>query len=58
MTVTDVADGLYLVDFDRAAGGYSVVEANSIDDAVKLAALIPAARHSGAVEIRPVGRYW
>ena len=54
----DVVEGPYLVDFDKAAGGYSVVEADSIADAVALAALIPAARHGGAVEIRPVAAYW
>ncbi len=55
---THVADGPYLEDFDKAAGGYSVFEADSIDDAIALAARIPAARLGGGVEIRPVAAYW
>jgi hypothetical protein len=30
----------------------------SIDEAIALAAKIPAARLDGAVEIRPAGKYW
>ena len=41
-----------------AIGGYLVFEADTIDDAVELAARIPAARHGGAVEVRPVETYW
>jgi hypothetical protein len=52
------ADGPYAGDPALAAGGYLVLEAESIDDAVALAARIPAARHGGGVEIRPVGTYW
>ena len=54
----DVANGPYLGDLDKAAGGYSVFEADSIDEAIALAAKIPAARHGGGVEIRPVATYW
>ena len=35
-------------------GGYYLVEADSIDDAVKLAAKIPSARLGGSVEVRPI----
>ena len=35
-------------------GGYYLVEAGSIDDAVKLAAKIPSARLGGSVEVRPL----
>ncbi len=55
---THVVDGPYLGDIDRAAGGYSVYEAESIEDAIALAARIPAARLGGRVEIRPVSTYW
>jgi hypothetical protein len=44
--------------YSQAVGGYVVVEADDIDTAVELAAGIPAARHGGAVEIRPVETYW
>ncbi|HEX4493544.1 MAG TPA: YciI family protein [Acidimicrobiia bacterium] len=42
----------------EGAGGYVVFEADDLDAAVELAARIPAARHGGAVEIRPVATYW
>jgi hypothetical protein len=35
-------------------GGYYLVEADSIDDAVKIAARIPSARLGGSVEVRPL----
>jgi hypothetical protein len=43
---------------DGAVGGYLVFEADDLDAAIALAARIPAARHGGAVEIRPVETYW
>jgi hypothetical protein len=43
---------------EEGAGGYSVYEAESMDAAIALAARIPAARHGGAVEIRPAEKYW
>lgn len=55
---TIVADGPYLKDPDKAAGGYSIFEADSIDDAISMAARIPAARLGGGIEIRPVATYW
>jgi hypothetical protein len=48
-------DGPYL---SEGAGGYLVFEADDLDAAVELAARIPAARHGGAIEIRPVATYW
>lgn len=42
----------------EGAGGYVVLEADDLDAAIALAARIPAARHGGAVEIRPVATYW
>jgi hypothetical protein len=35
-------------------GGYYVFEANGLDEAIELAARIPAARLGGSVEVRPV----
>jgi hypothetical protein len=35
-------------------GGFYLVECESIDDAIALAAKIPAARTGGAIEVRPV----
>ncbi len=50
-----VRSGTYL---SEGAGGYSVYEAGSLDDAIALAARIPAARLGGAIEIRPAEKYW
>jgi hypothetical protein len=41
-----------------AVGGYVTFEADEIDDAIELAARIPAARLGGAIEVRPVETYW
>jgi hypothetical protein len=35
-------------------GGFYLVECDNIDDAVEIAAKIPAARTGGAIEVRPV----
>jgi hypothetical protein len=43
---------------DGAVGGYLVLEADDEAAAIELATRIPAARHGGAIEIRPVGTYW
>lgn len=48
------SDGPYA----EPVGGYLVVEADDINAAVAVAARIPAARHGGAIEIRPVETYW
>jgi hypothetical protein len=51
------SDGPY-VDIRGAVGGYVVFEADDLDAAKDLASRIPAARHGGAIEIRPVATYW
>ena len=52
---TRVKNGTYL---PEGVGGFSVYEADTMDAAIALAARIPAARLGGAVEIRPVEKYW
>ena len=47
-----VTDGPY-AEVKEALGGFFILEADSIDDACRLAAEFPAAEH-GAVEVRPV----
>ena len=54
---TLTTDGPF-VDTKGAVGGFLVLEADSVDDAIALASRIPAARHGGAIEIRPVATYW
>ncbi len=51
----EIRNGTYL---SEGAGGYLVLEAESMDAAIALAARIPAARLGGAVEIRPAEQYW
>jgi len=46
------------IDTHGAVAGYAVFEADDIDAAIDVAARIPAARHGGAIEVRPVGTYW
>ena len=48
-----VTDGPF-AETKEALGGYLFFEADSIDEAVELAARIPAARLGGAVEVRPL----
>ena len=50
-----VKNGTYLAE---GVAGFSVYEAESLEAAIALAARIPAARLGGAVEIRPVEKYW
>ena len=52
-----VTDGPY-IDDRGAVGGYFVFEADDLDAAFKVASRIPAARLGGAVEVRPVAKYW
>ena len=52
-----VTDGPF-VDTKEAIGGFLVLEADDLDAAIELAARVPAARHGGAIEIRPVSTYW
>jgi hypothetical protein len=54
----EVREGPYLRELSMAAGGYSVVEADDIESVIAIAARVPAARHGGAVEIRPAKTYW
>jgi hypothetical protein len=46
------------VDVKGAVGGYFVVDADDLDAAIAVAARVPAARHGGAIEVRPVETYW
>ena len=50
---TLVTDGPF-AETKEKLGGYYLVEADSIDDAAKLAAKIPSARLGGSVEVRQV----
>jgi hypothetical protein len=52
---TLMTDGPF-ADTKEVLGGLCLVEAASLDEAVELAARIPAARLGGAVEVRPVVR--
>jgi len=38
----------------EALGGFFLLEADNLDDAIAMAARIPAARMGGAVEVRPL----
>jgi hypothetical protein len=50
-----MTDGPF-ADTKEVLGGLCLVEAASLDEAVELAARIPAARLGGTVEVRPVVR--
>ncbi len=50
---TLTTDGPY-ADTKEVFGGYYVFEADNLDEAIELAARIPAARHGGAIEVRPL----
>jgi hypothetical protein len=50
---TLVTDGPF-VEMKEALGGYLFYEADDLDQAIELAARIPAARLGGAIEIRPL----
>jgi hypothetical protein len=54
---TVTSDGPY-VDSNGAVGGYVLLDADNVDVAIDLASRIPAARHGGAIEVRPVATYW
>ncbi|HEX6761403.1 MAG TPA: YciI family protein [Gaiellaceae bacterium] len=59
-SVVRVADGRTLTtdgpfaETKEALGGFYLYEADNLDDAIELAARIPAARLGGAVEVRPL----
>ena len=46
------------VDAAGAVGGYLIFEADTKEEAIALAARVPAARLGGAVEVRPAQAYW
>ena len=48
-----VTDGPF-ADTKEVVGGIFVIELPDLDEAIRLAALIPAAAGAGAIEIRPV----
>jgi hypothetical protein len=50
---TMLTDGPF-VEAKEHIGGYMLVEADELDDALEIAARIPAARMGGAIEVRPV----
>ncbi|MET0895568.1 MAG: YciI family protein, partial [Acidimicrobiia bacterium] len=50
---TLTTDGPF-VDTKEALNGYLIYDADDLDAAIALAAMIPAARLGGAIEIRPI----
>jgi hypothetical protein len=50
---TLMTDGPF-ADTKEVLGGFALIEAANLDEAIELAARIPAARLGGGVEIRPV----
>lgn len=52
---TLMTDGPF-ADTKEVLGGFCLVEADNLDEAIELAASIPAVRLGGAVEVRPVVR--
>jgi hypothetical protein len=51
----EIREGTYL---PEGVGGYCVLEAENFEAAIAVASRIPAARLGGAIEIRPVEKYW
>ena len=50
---TQTTDRPY-ADTKEELSGYYVFEADNLDEAIELAPRIPAARHGGAIEVRPL----
>jgi hypothetical protein len=50
---TLTTDGPF-VETKEAVGGWLLYEADDLDAAIELASRIPAARHGGAIEVRPI----
>src|SRR6266496_891563 len=50
---TLVTDGPF-AETKETLGGYYLVEAGSVDEAIGLAAKIPSARLGGSIEVRPI----
>ncbi|TDE58840.1 hypothetical protein E1295_04345 [Nonomuraea mesophila] len=53
---TLMTDGPF-ADTKEVLGGFCLIEAADLDEAIELAARIPAARFGGTVEVRPVMRF-
>ena len=53
----DVREGAHL-GTEGAVGGFLVLEAEDLAAAIDVASRIPAARLGGAIEVRPVAKYW
>ena len=51
----EVKQGTWL---PEGVAGFAVLEAESLEAAIAVAARIPAARLGGAVEVRPSAKYW
>ena len=62
-TTVRVQDGRTLTtdgpfaELKEAIGGFFFLEADNLDDAIAIAARVPAARLGGAVEVRPIVEY-
>lgn len=54
---TLTTDGPF-VGMKEAVGGWFVLEAENLDEAIEVAGRVPAARLGGAIEIRPAEAYW
>jgi hypothetical protein len=50
---TLMTDGPF-ADTKEVLGGFALIEAANLDEAIELAARVPAARFGGVVEVRPV----
>jgi len=50
---TMMTDGPF-ADTKEVLGGFALIEAANLDEAIEMAANIPAARFGGTVEVRPV----
>ncbi len=53
---TLTTDGPY-ADTKEVFAGFYVLEADNLDEAIEIAARIPAARLGGAIEVRPLAEY-
>ena len=53
----DVREGAHL-GTEGAVGGFLVLVAEDLAAAIDVASRIPAARLGGAIEVRPVAKYW
>jgi hypothetical protein len=53
---TLTTDGPFVA-LKEALGGYLVLEAENLDEAIEFATRVPSARLGGAVEVRPLVSY-